>query len=125
MNGKAHSVETKAAVMAALLAGQAASEIARKYNISEGTVRSWKARQAGHPVASVATRSREQIGDLIVNYLEELLVTLHAQQKVFQDEKWLRQQSASEIAVLHGVLADKGFRLLEALADREEDDTVA
>ena len=126
MAKRVYSDETKAAVMAALLAGQSASSLAREYRIPEGTVKSWQSREVnGSRVAIVATQKKEQIGELIVNYLGELLVTLHAQQKVFQDEKWLKQQSASEVAVLHGVLADKGIRLLEALADKEEDDAVA
>ena len=122
MKVRSHNPETKAAVIAALLTGQSISSVAKDYNIPEGTVKNWsvKVKQNGGIVEPVQPQKRERIGELIVNYLEALLITLHAQQKVFQDEKWLKQQSASEVAVLHGVLADKGIRLLEALADKEE-----
>ena len=119
MNGRKYNSETKAAVMAALLTGQSMSSVAAEYDIPEGTVKSWKARQNRHPVASVATTKKEEIGNLLVGYLEELLITLQVQVKVFRDEKWIKKQSASEVAVLHGVVADKGIRLLEALADKE------
>lgn len=121
-NGKTtYSEELKASVMAALLAGQSISEIAKEYNIPEGTVKSWKSRQLnGETVALVATEKREIIGELLLGYLSELLVTLKKQVVIFRDEDWLKQQSASEVAVLHGVIADKGIRLLEALADTGE-----
>ena len=127
MAKRSYSEETKAAVMAALLVGQSISSIANDYNIPEGTVKNWsvKVKQNGGVVESVQPQKREQLGELIVNYIEALLITLYEQQKVFRDEKWLKEQSASEVAVLHGVLADKGIRLLEALADKEEDSTVA
>ena len=90
MAKRSYSDETKAAVMAALLAGQSVSSLAREYQIPEGTLKSWQSREVnGARVAVVATQKKERIGELIVSYLEDLLVTLHAQQKVFQDEKWL------------------------------------
>lgn len=52
-------------------------------------------------------------------------MTLREQVKVFRDPNWLKQQSASEAAVLHGVIADKQIRLLEALADDAEGDAGA
>lgn len=121
MAGKSYSEETKAAVMAALLAGQSVGQIAKAYSIPEGTIKSWKSRQEnGESVAKVATEKREIIGDLIIDYLEQNLKTLKAQSLVFADEKWLKLQPASEVAVLHGVIADKTIRLLEALASSRE-----
>lgn len=117
-----YSPEVKAAVLSALLTGQSAAQIADEYHIPETTIRSWKSRQRnGEAVAEVATEKREQIGELLVEYLATSLATLRAQMKVFSDERWLKLQSASEVAVLHGVLADKAIRLLEALADDTED----
>jgi hypothetical protein len=42
------------------------------------------------------------------------------QVKIARDEKWLKQQEASQFAVLHGVISDKATKILEALT-REED----
>lgn len=121
---KSYSDETKAAVLAALLTGQSVASVAREYKIPPGTVKSWKSRQAnGETVATVATPKREQIGDLLISYLEENLRTLKAQQVVFADVEWLRKQPASDAAVLHGVLTDKAVRLLEALSAGNNDRT--
>lgn len=113
-----YSDQVKAQALAALLAGQAPSEVSRLFNIPVGTLRSWKSRQQhGENVAIVATEKRERIGALLLEYLEISLETLKIQQLAFRNEEWLYKQSASEIAVLHGVSFDKAVRLLEGLAD--------
>lgn len=113
-----YSEHVKAQALAALLAGQTPSQVAATFGIPVGTLKSWKSRQQnGAGVATVATEKKERIGDLLLEYLEEGLTTLREQVKVFRDADWLKQQSASELAVLHGVIADKQIRLLEALAE--------
>jgi len=113
-----YSDQIKAQALAALLAGQAPSVVARLYNIPVGTLKSWKSRQLrGESVATVATDVRERIGLLLLGYLEETLATLTIQQKAFRNEEWLYKQSAAEVATLHGISVDKAIRLLEGLAD--------
>lgn len=114
---------TKAAVMAALLAGQSVAEIATEYNINPATVRSWKSRQQnGESVAIVATQKKEEIGDLLFDYLQTTLQSLRIQAEHFGDKTWLSRQTADALAVLHGVTVDKAIRLLEALARTDEID---
>lgn len=116
-----YSEQIKAQALAALLAGQAVGEVARTFGIPAGTLKSWKSRQLrGESVATVATDVRERIGSLLLEYVEITLETLVAQQKAFRDEQWLREQSAAEVATLHGSSIDKVIRLLEGLADTDE-----
>lgn len=112
-----YSPEIKAAVMAALLAGQGVAEIAAEYRLPEGTVKSWRSRlkRQDAPVADVAPEKREEVGDLLLRYLRATLLTLEQQTVAFRDPEWLRKQPAGEVAVLHGVLTDKAIRLLEAM----------
>ena len=118
-----YSEQIKAQALAALLAGQSYTQVAQAFGVPIGTLRSWRSRyRAGDPVANVATQKRDRIGALLLEYLETTLETLKAQQVVFRDETWLKQQSASEIAILHGVTVDKTIRLLEGLADTSESD---
>jgi transposase-like protein len=114
-----YSDETKAAVMAALLAGQSINGVAREYNIPPGTVSNWKNRQ-GVPRNGIQKRS-EQIGDLLLSYLHENLKTLQVQSIAFRNEDWLSRQDASDVAVLHGVLTDKAVRLIEAMSHVSDD----
>lgn len=114
-----YSAETKAAVMAALLQGQGTHSVAEAFKLPEGTVKAWRSRMklpdGSAEVATVATEKREQIGDLLIDYLHANLKTLRLQQEVFGDPLWLKQQDAADVAVLHGVMTDKAIRLLEAL----------
>ena len=106
---KHHDPETKAAAMAALLAGQGVTEVAEAYRLPTSTVSRWKATarlEAGHS---------DDMGALLLEYLTENLRTLRAQAVAFRDPTWLREQSASEAGVMHGILCDKSIRLLEAL----------
>lgn len=123
-----YSDQIKAQALAALLAGQSFSEVARQMGVPIGTLKSWKQRNADALDAAVAvdatsaTAKKERIGALLLDYAIATLETLKAQQKVFADEAWLREQSAGEVAVLHGVAFDKVVRLLEGLTgDAPED----
>jgi transposase-like protein len=111
--------ETKAAVMAALLTGQSINAVAREYKIPKATVSSWRERNL-QSVAANATQKGTPIDDLLSGYLKENLRTLRAQAEFFREETWLKQQEASQLAVLHGVLSDKAIRLLEAFGDEPE-----
>jgi hypothetical protein len=126
----AHSAETRAAVLAALLAGQTPAEAARTFRIPRATVRLW---QQAAGIAPTADRDRlpvhgspkkraEDIGELVAAYLQENLTTLRVQQQHFRDKDWLTEQSAADLAVLHGVAADKAFRILEALRPAANED---
>lgn len=114
-----YSDETKAAVMAALLSGQSINQVARDYKIPKGTVSYWKRHAGGR---DVSTQKKERIGELLVDYLTTSLETLRAQAELFRDESWLKRQTASDVAVLHGVVTDKAIRLLEALSAAQVED---
>jgi transposase-like protein len=121
-----YSETIRARALAALIAGQSYAEVARAFNVPVGTLKSWKSRDAMGVDASDATSAtskKERIGALLLDYLVSTLETLKAQQVVFADAAWLQKQSASEVAILHGVLADKSIRLLEGLADSESSAT--
>lgn len=112
--GKPHDDTLKAQVMAALLTGQAPSYVAREYGVAEGTVHEW-ARQ----VRGVQTKKDVDLGALLNDYLRASLEALTAQAELFRDPEWVKKQSADDIAILHGVLADKVFRILAALEPAE------
>lgn len=119
-----YSEETKAAVMSALLSGQSVSRVADDYNIPEGTVKSWKSRQLnGETVATVATEKKEEIGELLYQYLTASLRALQSQVELFSDRDWLKKQPASDLAVLHGVQTDKAVRIMEAFGRANDSNT--
>ena len=115
MARKEYSEATKAAVMAALLTGQSAAAVAKEYKLPASTVRNWK-REASLD-SGIPASQKERIGHLIIDNLETALETSRTMLRVFANEDWLRKQTASESAVLYGVIQDKVFRVLEALPD--------
>lgn len=115
--------DTKAAVMAALLTGQSVASVATEYDIPKGTVKYWRA-QAGVS-SQVDPQKKGEIGDLLLAYLRANLTALEAQAQVFADKAWLKNQPASELAVLHGVMTDKAVRLMEAFGRADDRNTDA
>jgi transposase-like protein len=116
MARREYSDETKAQVMAALLAGQAVSKVASDYKIPYSTVGTW-AKDAKGLIRESSIQKRERIGELVVDNVEAALEATRALANVFTDETWIRRQEASQLAVLYGVLSDKTVRVLEMLPD--------
>jgi transposase-like protein len=114
-----YAPEVKAAVLAALLAGQSVSAIAREHNVPRTTILGWKQRQTDPvflAVESVATpKKTDLIPDLVLDLMIARLQSQIALAKHVSDPQWLKNQSADEIAILVGVQDDKLYRLLEAL----------
>ncbi len=113
--GKQKDDHTRAAVLAALLAGQRVSEVASEFKLPHSTVSRWKKSLSPDKLDEVGRKKEEDFNGLIGAYLKETLTTLRAQTKFFRNETWLKKQTATELAVLHGVQADKAFSLLEAI----------
>lgn len=111
--------------MAALLAGQRVSEIADEYEIPESTVRSWRASldpaTRDEVRQNFAAKKQTDLVELVSDYLVEILTTLSAQARFARDVDYLKKLPGSELAVLHGVLADKGFRILSAIPESGAD----
>lgn len=127
--GKAYSDETRAAVMAALLAGQRVSEVANEFEIPPSTVRSWRASLDAGAKEEVrqrfAAKKQMDLAELIGEYLVEILQTLTAQVRFARSTEYLERLPGSELAVLHGVLADKAFRILSAIEQAGEEEEAA
>lgn len=113
----AYTPATKAAAIAALLAGQAVDQIAAEYDIPNGTLLAWRSKLKHDSPVIVAADAKAEIGQLLLVYLRENLTTLRLQQvTVFRNGPWLLEQNAADLAVLHGVITDKAVRLLEAMS---------
>lgn len=120
-----YSPEVKAQVLAALLAGQSASSIAKQFDIPRGTVAAWQARKTDPVVATVAANAAQkkqaEIQELILDLLIAQLRSQIAMADHLADKDWLMQQDAAALGAALGISNDKVFRLLQALDnDRSE-----
>lgn len=111
-----HPTETKALALAALMQGQSAALVSREYNIPESTIKMWRRELRDGKVTPDNPDQRTEVGDLLLAYLRANLAAVTKQMETFSDPKWLRQQSASELGVLHGILVDKSLRLVEIMS---------
>lgn len=108
--------------MAALLAGQSVTEVAKEHpDVPIGTIKSWAHRMRVDREPLLVTEDRSsRIGDLVFDNLEAMLRAQNAiLEHVSTDKEWLKQQDASDVAVLFGVIGDKAFRILQALPEGE------
>jgi hypothetical protein len=113
--GKAHPTDIKAAVLAAILEGQGVGEIAKKYDLPKQTVSNLKKKLSDIELGQVGTEKSEKLIDLVEGHLSaSLKAASNLAEKCSTDDVWIREQSASEIAALYGILSDKAIRILEA-----------
>jgi len=111
--GKRHSDATKAAVIAALLAGQGVTEVATHYNVDKSLVSRWKATIPLERLQQASAEKKERLIDLIEEHLKASLGAAVKIAGQAHDDAWRARQSAENLAVFYGVLSDKAFRLVE------------
>jgi transposase-like protein len=116
--GKAHTDEKKAKVVAALMAGGAVAQVAREFGLPESTVRTW-GEAGGVDFAEVRAEKKEALLDQIAGYLQDNLSALRVQCRVASEPSFLRKHSCQDLAILHGVMADKAMRIIEAYASAQ------
>lgn len=112
--GKPHSNKLKGAAIAALLTGDSVSEVAARHGISKSVISRWRAKIPEGELQRVATKKGQRFDDAVGNSVRASLESLTAQAKAVSDPEWLRQQSAKDLAMLHGVMFDKSIRLIES-----------
>ena len=114
--GVAHPPELRAEAIAAVLAGAALADVARRYGISKGTLGTWLAQD--EEVRTIRTEQHaraahltERLFDLVHAHID----TLSAQLQAAARPAWLEKQSAAELAQLVAVERDTTLRLLAGL----------
>jgi hypothetical protein len=113
------SDEKRAVVLAALLVGQGVNQIAAQYKIPKATVSRLKKAIPTEHLEQIGTQKRDRLAELIAANLEASFQARQNILKQTEDAHWLSKQSASELATLYGVAADKEFRVLEAIENAQ------
>jgi transposase-like protein len=111
-----HTDETKARVVAALMAGQGVSEVSRATGVPKATVSRIKNDLAPEIMEQVGTEKKERLENLIADCLAANLTTLRHISEFARRPDWLIAQSAHDLAMFYGVTADKAVAILEAHA---------
>ncbi len=106
--------ERAAAIADVILLGPGAT--AAKYAVPLGTLKTW---QREYEIVHDPSIKKGRIEILAMTYLEASLQALTAQAYVISQPEYIERQPAGELAILHGVVADKAVRLLDALGAGE------
>jgi regulator of protease activity HflC (stomatin/prohibitin superfamily) len=117
--GKRIPDSTRAAVVAALLEGQAVTKVADDYKIDKATVSRLKKAIPAALLQEVATKKEIDIAGKIADHLNASFEALTNILAVTKDNAWLTKQNASDLATFSGVTADKVFRVLEAIENAQ------
>lgn len=116
MRGRAHKPDTKAQVIAALLLGASVMEVARELGLPQQTVSNYKSGIPPDKLGEFGTKKGERLDELVYSYMVTNLSALQKQAEVASELDYIKKQPAGELATLHGVMADKICRLLEAVS---------
>jgi transposase len=106
--------EKRAAIIAALLAGESFQQIIKRYQVAKSTVSRLKKSLTEGEFQPLGTEKTERLIDLVEAHL---IASLKAGTNIANqtnNQHWRDKQSADSLAILYGVLADKSLRVLEA-----------
>jgi transposase-like protein len=103
-----YSPEVKAAVIAQLLAGASLAEAAKIHGVSKSIAKKW-----ADDNKCTLVHGKRPAGDLIETYVRTAFAALIKHAEIAQDEDWLKQHEPNSVAVLHGVIADKLYAVLD------------
>ncbi len=115
-NSRTYTQQQKSEVLAAILTGSSLLSVAEETGIPYSTIQRWSVtepRKLG--IVEHVEDEKEELGALVTEYIRESLRTLTVQARQFASPDWLQKQSANDVAILHGVMADKTIRVLSAI----------
>ncbi len=106
--------QQKAEAIAAFFTGESITSVAARMGVPFSTAAGWK-NSANTAADVIGEQQKDELGELVTEYVREGLSTLRLQAREFSQHGWLERQNAADVAILHGVLADKITRVLSAI----------
>jgi len=96
-----------------VLTGFSVSEVAKEMGLDKSVISRWKSKIPAGELQRVATKKSEETDDAVFDCVKGNLESLTAQAETAGEPEYVSKQSARDLAMLHGVMFDKAFRLLE------------
>jgi len=113
--GAPQPAQLRAEAVAAVLAGQALSDVARRYGLAKQTLSQWVQHDPERTLRTPDAHNEPDLGDLIYGLISDHIATMAAQLQAASRSEWLREQSAADLAQLLGAERDTLLRLLAGL----------
>lgn len=112
--------DLKADIIAGLMVGLGVCELSRKHGIAKSAVSKIKSELDEDQLSQLPENAQNRIEDLLITSLKEHLKAIETIARVAQDERYIRTQSAGQVADLHSELVNWSVQLLSASnQDRE------
>lgn len=111
--------QTKAEIIAALLAGVGVCELERRTNISKASISKIKRELESDNQTLVDEDIKDRIDDLLINSLKVHLHGMENIARIATDEAYAKTQRAGDLAELHAELRTWSVLLLEAASSDE------
>jgi transposase-like protein len=106
----------KAEVLAEYAAGASLFALQRKYGVSPEAIQMWAGKyEVSRAGSGVTSMQRDEIGSLVVKYMQANLRGLVSGAEMLEDKEWMRQQSAEGIALFISTVHDKTVHLLSSM----------
>src|SRR5262252_1871645 len=122
--GAPQPAQLRAEAVAAVLAGQALADVARRFGIAKGTLGTWLAQDDElRTLRTPDAHNEPDLGDLIYGLITDHIAAISAQLQATSRPEWLRQQSAAELGQLLGAERDTLLRLLAGLRRIDDADS--
>ncbi len=111
--------ELKAQVIAEWKAGSSLNALVKAHGVPKTTVRSWVGPHDRVAIVHSAAPKKEvttyNLDDMALRLVRGSVDAVDRIYGVTADDVWLKRQSAADLAILAGVIADKLYRLLGAI----------
>lgn len=116
----AHDPEIKAAVVARLIAGDTGTSIHRDMpEVPLRTIYFWRDEL---DKTAINCNKKSRLDELIEDSIGLQLEAISNIARQTNRQAWLDKQDADKLAVLHGVITDKLYRILATISIKEETD---
>ena len=115
MRGKPTPPEKKAAALAGLMAGKTISEVAKETGLSVGIIHRMKS-EIPQEMEKVGKEKSATFGEMIGQNFAHHIEALNAYVTHTSTPEYIRGQTASDMAALHGAVAGYAVRLLDIAA---------
>src|SRR4051794_18150969 len=110
-----YPASVKGAALARLVTGETPGAVSRALGIPYSTAKRWQGEALGRNGHQKKDEA-DLLGDRVGGYLGAALVTGRALLAELRDPEKLRRMDARELAMMHGSLFDRAFRMLGGLA---------
>jgi hypothetical protein len=100
----------KAAVLAALMLGQPAVQIAHQFGLPPQSVKQW---EVAYDISN-PNRRRAKLDEMLLIFVEQEIASLMAISIATSDEEWILEQNAVDLSTFIATKQDRLMKVLEA-----------